>query len=41
MLTQDKTEWPWRGGANGSIRFYPEINHGANAGMPLTFLEEC
>jgi len=31
----DKTvkEWPQRGGANGSIRFYPEIEHAANAGL--------
>ena len=29
---QDIKEFPQRGGANGSIRFYPEINHGANAG---------
>ncbi len=26
-------EWPAAGGANGSIRFSPEINHGANAGL--------
>mmetsp|Transcript_9793 Transcript_9793/g.16336 ORF Transcript_9793/g.16336 Transcript_9793/m.16336 type:complete len:323 (-) Transcript_9793:426-1394(-) len=26
-------EWPLCGGANGSIRFAPEINHGANAGL--------
>ncbi|GAX16878.1 L-ascorbate peroxidase [Fistulifera solaris] len=26
-------EWPAAGGANGSIRFAPEINHGANAGL--------
>jgi L-ascorbate peroxidase len=26
-------EWPQRGGANGSIRFYPEIKHAANAGL--------
>jgi L-ascorbate peroxidase len=26
-------EWPACGGANGSIRFEPEINHGANAGL--------
>lgn len=26
-------EWPKRGGANGSIRFKPEIDHGCNAGM--------
>ena len=26
-------EWPKAGGANGSIRFAPEINHGANAGL--------
>ena len=27
------SEWPACGGANGSIRFEPEINHGANAGL--------
>eukprot|EP00611_Tribonema_gayanum_P017779 TRINITY_DN3064_c0_g1_i1.p1 TRINITY_DN3064_c0_g1~~TRINITY_DN3064_c0_g1_i1.p1 ORF type:complete len:359 (-),score=126.84 TRINITY_DN3064_c0_g1_i1:308-1309(-) len=27
------SEWPRCGGANGSIRFEPEINHGANAGL--------
>ncbi|KAL3690506.1 hypothetical protein R1sor_016815 [Riccia sorocarpa] len=26
-------EWPRRGGANGSIRFLPELGHGANAGL--------
>lgn len=26
-------KWPFHGGANGSIRFEPEINHGANAGL--------
>ena len=26
-------KWPKCGGANGSIRFQPEINHGANAGL--------
>ena len=26
-------DWPAAGGANGSIRFAPEINHGANAGL--------
>lgn len=26
-------EWPRKGGANGSIRFTPEIGHGANAGL--------
>lgn len=33
--TYDKNvkEWPQRGGANGSIRFYPETQHGANAGL--------
>ncbi|GBG84802.1 hypothetical protein CBR_g39178 [Chara braunii] len=33
--TYDKNikEWPKCGGANGSIRFKPEIDHGANAGM--------
>jgi catalase (peroxidase I) len=25
--------WPCAGGATGSIRFAPEINHGANAGL--------
>ena len=25
--------WPKRGGANGSIRFFPELGHGANAGL--------
>lgn len=28
-----KEEWPAAGGAIGSIRFDPEINHGANAGL--------
>lgn len=29
-------DFPQRGGANGSIRFYPEIDHAANAGaQPL------
>jgi L-ascorbate peroxidase len=28
-----KGEWPAAGGAIGSIRFAPEINHGANAGL--------
>ena len=32
MSSQTIDEWPQRGGANGSIRFYPEIEHGANAG---------
>jgi len=34
--TYDKNvqgEWPKAGGAVGSIRFAPEINHGANAGL--------
>ncbi|CAA0827912.1 L-ascorbate peroxidase T- chloroplastic [Striga hermonthica] len=26
-------EWPQRGGANGSLRFEIELNHGANAGL--------
>ncbi|CAA0809955.1 L-ascorbate peroxidase T- chloroplastic [Striga hermonthica] len=26
-------EWPKRGGANGSLRFEIELNHGANAGL--------
>ena len=29
---QSVKEWPKAGGATGSIRFYPEITHGANAG---------
>lgn len=28
-------EWPAAGGANGSIRFDPEIKHGANAGLTI------
>jgi len=28
-----KGEWPAAGGATGSIRFEPEILHGANAGL--------
>lgn len=28
-----KDAWPKCGGANGSIRFDPEILHGANAGL--------
>eukprot|EP00531_Pseudo-nitzschia_arenysensis_P019307 CAMPEP_0116118290 /NCGR_PEP_ID=MMETSP0329-20121206/2024_1 /TAXON_ID=697910 /ORGANISM="Pseudo-nitzschia arenysensis, Strain B593" /LENGTH=316 /DNA_ID=CAMNT_0003611905 /DNA_START=115 /DNA_END=1065 /DNA_ORIENTATION=- len=28
-----KEEWPKAGGANASIRFEPEIQHGANAGL--------
>lgn len=33
--TYDKNiaEWPQRGGANGSIRFKNELDHGANAGL--------
>lgn len=26
-------EWPQRGGANGSLRFEPELKHAANAGL--------
>ncbi|DBB16818.1 hypothetical protein WJX82_007272 [Trebouxia sp. C0006] len=35
--TYDKniSEFPQRGGANGSVRFYPEITHAANAGLPV------
>jgi hypothetical protein len=33
---QNIKEWPQRGGANGSIRFYPEIKHAANAGEAHT-----
>lgn len=33
-FNKDLTEqWPNCGGANGSIRFKPEIDHGANAGI--------
>ena len=32
---QSISEWPQRGGANGSVRFYPEITHGANAGTQV------
>jgi len=28
-----KEPWPKQGGADGSIRFDPEIKHGANAGL--------
>ncbi|KAI5015511.1 hypothetical protein ZWY2020_056901, partial [Hordeum vulgare] len=33
--TYDKNieEWPQRGGADGSLRFHPELSHGANAGL--------
>lgn len=31
---KDGGEWPACGGANGSIRFAPEMAHGANAGLP-------
>ncbi|XP_078447173.1 thylakoidal ascorbate peroxidase isoform X2 [Wolffia australiana] len=33
--TYDKNieEWPQRGGADGSLRFEPELKHGANAGL--------
>lgn len=31
-LPQDVKEWPKSGGATGTIRFYPEIEHKANAG---------
>ena len=34
-ICQDTGEWPACGGANGSIRFVPEINHGANNGLVL------
>eukprot|EP00884_Botryococcus_braunii_P003914 jgi/Botrbrau1/13523/Bobra.0347s0008.2 len=30
---KDLTEFPKRGGANGSLRFYDEVKHGANAGL--------
>jgi hypothetical protein len=31
-VAQDVAEFPKRGGANGSLRFYDEVQHGANAG---------
>ena len=34
-ICQGSGEWPSCGGANGSIRFVPEINHGANNGLVL------
>lgn len=39
-VLQNIKEWPQRGGANGSIRFYPEQQHGANAGAPLFYVRE-
>eukprot|EP00536_Pseudo-nitzschia_multiseries_P004302 jgi/Psemu1/318392/estExt_fgenesh1_pm.C_700024 len=37
-FNKDSTEeWPKAGGANGSIRFEPEVNHGANAGLSKAF----
>ncbi|KAF5837815.1 L-ascorbate peroxidase [Dunaliella salina] len=30
-----KTEFPQRGGANGAIRFQPELSHGHNAGLQV------
>lgn len=33
IFDQDISDWPQCGGANGSIRFKPEIDHGANAGL--------
>jgi len=32
---KDIKEWPACGGADGSIRFSPEIDHGANAGLKI------
>lgn len=29
---QEVEDWPARGGANGSIRFEPELGYGCNAG---------
>ncbi len=34
-IHQGSGEWPACGGANGSIRFVPEIKHGANNGLVL------
>ena len=31
-LSQNVDDWPAAGGATGTIRFYPEIEHKANAG---------
>lgn len=33
FVVQDISDFPQCGGANGSIRFKPEIDHGANAGL--------
>eukprot|EP00884_Botryococcus_braunii_P003915 jgi/Botrbrau1/13524/Bobra.0347s0009.1 len=32
---KDISEFPKRGGANGSLRFYDEVKHGANAGLDV------
>ena len=41
-LRRSCSSWPACGGANGSIRFEPELNHGANAGLKkgVNFLKE-
>jgi L-ascorbate peroxidase len=33
LARRSQPGWPCAGGATGSIRFAPEINHGANAGL--------
>lgn len=41
MQSIGANKWPSCGGANGSIRFDPEMGHAANAGLPnaVFFLE--
>lgn len=41
-LRRSCSSWPACGGANGSIRFEPELTHGANAGLKkgVSFLKE-
>ena len=41
-LHRSCSSWPACGGANGSIRFEPELAHGANAGLKkgVNFLKE-
>ena len=41
-LRRSCSSWPACGGANGSIRFEPELAHGANAGLKkgVNFLKE-
>ena len=41
-LRRSCSSWPACGGANGSVRFEPELNHGADAGLKkgVNFLKE-